>query len=229
MACGGGVWCQVPPGSPILPLPFGNGMTQSRNPKHRWSAAELAQLEDMLGNMPFTLLCRRWNAWAKAGGYPPRTERGLAHKANALGSRRSFGRWIGIGDVARALDRWPATIWSWSRRGWIRRYAAGSASAVHRGDLQELACNRPELFSGASREGLLQVLDDEELVDAILERHPKRVACLGGKRRVQWVDAGIVFPSIAAAARRLHVTESTIRGALLEQRSVCGHQLVALD
>lgn len=194
----------------------------------RWSATELDMLADMTGNSPWPVVVQSYNQWARNNGHPTRTERALAHKAHELcGSRLSVGRWIGVGDAARALGRWPSTVWDWSNRGLIKRYRLGTASAVSRDDLIKLARTQPHLFGGATREGLMQVLEDPELVDDIRSRFPKKAPCFGGRRRISC--CGVVYESIAAAARAHHVRESAIRAGLLECRRVAGLEFRAVD
>lgn len=193
----------------------------------RWSVAELDMLADMLGNSPWPVVVKAYNQWAKANSYPVRTERAMAHKASAMGSRFCQGRWMGVGDVARALDRWPSTVWDWSKRGLIRRFHNGQASAVCRDDLVKLARTHPHLFGGVSREGLMFVLEDPDLVDDIRRRYPRQAPGFGGRRRISC--CGVVYPTIAAAARAHHVCETAIRAGIQEGRRVTGLEFKPVD
>lgn len=203
-------------------------MAGSRRSSYKWTQAELDKLDDLLGNLPFPHVVQHFSRWLTAEGLRPRSRRSVEHAAYKLaGSRLPFGRWVRVGDVARALDRWPSTVWDWAKRGWIRRIHAGTASAVCRDDLIKLARQRPELFGGSPREGLLLILEDPDLVDQIRRDYPSRVAGIGGTRRVRW--HGQVFPSIGAAARAAHVSEAAIRAGLKAGRLVCGMKFEALD
>lgn len=196
-------------------------MAASRIPLHKWTRVEVEMLEDLTGNSPFPAVVQQYNSWAKANGHPIRSRRALEHKVYTLvDSRASYGRWVGVGDVARALGRSHQTIWEWAQQGWIRRIHAGAASAVARDDLIRLAQERPTLFGGAPRDGLLLILEDHDLVDQICRDYPAMVGGMGGRYPIRW--QGKVFPSIAQAARAAHVSPSAIRLGLKEGRLVCG-------
>lgn len=205
-------------------MPFQNRMTGRHITQRRyWSDAEVQQLLELAGDMPFPLVQQQFNYWATKNGLPHRSRDSLAKKLNGLGgSRQPVGQWVGTGDVAKMLGKNKSTIQLWVRAGYVRRHKAGPFSSIRRADLVKLARERPRLFAGCDRTNLLMLLEDEELVTSILQQYPRRYWAMGRGRRVRWVDTGQVFDCYKAAARAAHVSDKTICKALQEGRLAAG-------
>lgn len=203
---------------------FGNSMADGCKTQYRaWSQAEALQLQELAGDMPFVMVVQQFNIWATRSGLPHRTATGIRKKLRSLGaSTRACGSWIGVGDVARMLGKHRSTILAWASSGLIRHHKAGPHSTVNRDDLIKLARDAPLRFAGSDRTNLLLLLEDAELVDAILQRYPRPYCSTGRGRRVRWVDTGKVFATYQEAAEAANLHYSSISKALHEGRPAAG-------
>lgn len=195
-----------------------------------WTPAEVDRLQAMVGQMPFCLVIEHWNAWAEREGIPIRTPGSLGRMADRLGdSRMPDGKWVGVGEVARALGRHPSVIWRWCRRGMVAYCRSGNRSAIKRASLRKLARKMPEAFCGSSRDGLLYVLEDAQLADAIRRDYPERIKGRGNGSPVRCIERDVVFPSCSAAGKALHMSESTVRLSLRTGKPVAGLRFERAD
>lgn len=196
----------------------------SRRTYRMWSEAELQQWQDLVGESPFPLAVRRWNRWAEAQGLPRRSRDSLRHKAKQMGisTLPVLGDWVTIGQIKRLTGRDRTTINQWIEKGWITRYRHGIASAVRREDLRRMAREHPVALGGCDRGDLVQLLEDEQLADAVLRRHPRRYQGRGNGQAVICETLHRQFCSYAEAGRKLHMDRHTIREAALEGRPACG-------
>lgn len=195
-----------------------------------WTQPEVEKLQELVGDLPFQIVWKEWNVWAKKNGLQPRSRASLQKKAQALGETQlCYGDWIRTGEVARLLGKHRSAIQNWYRAGWIRCYRAGRNTSTPRIDLRRLARERPRLFAGCNREGLMLLLEDERLVDGILLEHPERYPTIHQDIRVLWVDRGLVFPSYSAAAKAAHVSPSTIARSIREGRTAAGLRFALLS
>lgn len=191
--------------------------------RRAWTEDEALWLQELAGDMPFPVVHQQFNKWAKRNGIPMRSADSLHKKLRKLGiSRRAEGMWICSGDVARMLGKDRSTIQNWCSAGLLRRHRAGRFTSVSREDLIGLAHERPRLFAGCDRSNLLLLLEDEDLVDGILQRFPRRHSAAGHGRRVRWVDTGQVFNTYREAGIAAHVSDKTICKALHQGRLACG-------
>lgn len=204
----------------------GSNRTQYR----RWTEAETLWLQELAGDLPFHLVMSQFNHWAGKQGLPHRSPDSVRKKLRHLGtSRVPVGAWIRLGDVAQMLGKDRSTIRLWSTSGLLRYHRAGRYSSVNRDDLIRLARNRPRLFAGCDRSGLLLLLEDEALVTGILQRFPRRYSAAGRGRRVRWVDTGQVFPTYREASAAAHICRQAISAALRDGRTVAGMRFERAD
>ena len=194
-----------------------------------WTDPEVERLLELVGETPFVQVCREWNRWANKEGIPNRSPQSIRKKLTCMGeSTVCLGRWVRLGDAARLLGKDRSTIQKWALDGLVNRYRAGSQSCILRADLRRLARERPRLFAGCDRRGLVQLLQDEDLADDILAAYPQRYQSSINGKRVLWVDRMQTFPSYAAAGRAAHVCSKAIRLGVIEGRPVCGYRFVLL-
>lgn len=199
-------------------------MARSRRTYRMWSEAELQEWQDLVGELPFPMAVRRWNRWAEAQGLPKRSRDSLRHKAKELrlSTLPQLGDWVTIGDVKRLTGRDRTTVSQWVAKGWIKRYYHGIASAVRRKELRRLAREHPVALSGCDRGDLVQLLEDEELADAVVRQFPRRYQSKCHGQAVICETLGRRFRSYAEAGRALHMDRHTIRRATLEGRRAGG-------
>jgi len=190
----------------------------------RYSPAEIANLEELVGDVPLGSIVRRHNQWAKENGYPERTERALHQFLKTRGMTvEPTGEYVRTGTILQALGISQNVVEGWVRQGWIkpvsvrskptrslpyRRKRGPARRSFRRSDLVRMARRHPEAFAGAPKQGLFALLEDFDLCDAIRAAYPKRRCCLNPRRPVMNVETRERYPSIraAAAATGLHVT-----------------------
>ncbi|MEB3169071.1 MAG: hypothetical protein VKK97_10120, partial [Synechococcaceae cyanobacterium] len=135
------------------------------------------------------LVHRRWNAWAQREGIPCRSEASLRRKALELGlSVVPDGQWVAVSIVRRHLERSQPCLYGWAEKGWI----VHRPGAVLRSSLVRLARQRPHLFAGCPADGLLALLRDPALVDALVMAYPKARAVPRRSQRVECLTTGQV-------------------------------------
>jgi len=194
-----------------------------------WTAPEVERLLELVGETPFVHVCREWNRWANKEGIPNRSPQSIRKKLTGLGeSTVCLGRWVRLGDVAHLLGKDRSTIQKWANAGWVSYIVYGHQSCILRADLRRLARERPILFAGCDRQGLVQLLEDEDLAESILAAYPQRYQSSINGKRVLWVDRMQAFPSYAAAGRAAHICSKAIRLGVIEGRPVCGYRFVLL-
>ena len=177
-----------------------------------WSEAENKHFESLLGDLPWAYVPRVYNSWAAKNGYPARTTTALLRRIDHMGWRRAaVGEWITTGLIVSSLGVSHEAPYWWIRRGWLPAQQLGKRWYVRRKDLVSLAKRRPSVFAGLPREGLMILLENEKLADALSEevRHP------GRRCAIQCVETGRVYGSIAEACRQAaYVTKQRLRRVL---------------
>lgn len=197
---------------------FGNGVTSSRKTYRYWTPAEVDKLLELVGDLPFPLAVGQWNIWAAKQGLGHRSINSIRKKASDLGETAcAYGRWMHLMDVARMLGRHRSTLNDWIHRGVLTVYRYGPRTTLRRMDLVKLAKERPWLFGGCDRSGLIQLLEDEALVNDLLKRYPRQSG-IGRKVRC----GSRVFNSYADASRALHISVGAIRWSLKTGKPTCG-------
>jgi hypothetical protein len=165
-----------------------------------------------------------YNRWAERHGFPVRSLQGLRGMAWRLRmSVAPTGAWLGVTALATMINRDPATVGTWARRGWIHR----RDRAISRQSVVRLARKQPWLFAGGSRSGLMQLLDDQELVDRILREYPHRQAGMKAPQPILCITTGQVFRSQGEAARRCFVGRISVRRSMDSGIAVAGLQFKA--
>lgn len=182
----------------------------------RWTPPELEALLSLLGDVPWPLVVERHNDWAKAHGYPERTELAMRQRVQQHRiSRRPVGTWITTGLVCELLGVSGETPRRWLEDGYIPSMRFGKGSPFHhyikREDLQALARKRPHLFGGQTLETLIQLLDHERLAAALVAMEmPKPWQ----SKPVVCIETGRRYPSIVSAAREVYVSQTRLQKVL---------------
>jgi hypothetical protein len=174
---------------------------------HPWSADDLAQLEALVGDVPFSLVVRRFNRWAADNGRPARSEKAIASRCKRSGlPLRCHGDWLSLRGVAEILGCSRARVRAWVHRGWLRAHRI-TYVYVSRLDLRRLARFRPHLFAGIDRWRLFQLLEDEAMAETIARLYPRSGRA---PKPTRCVETGRVWPTIQAAAKAVHVHRRAI-------------------
>lgn len=186
-----------------------------------WSDAETEALLELLGDSPFPIVVSCYRRWASQQGFPRRTAKALKTRAYLLGqSLRPTGQWLSSSAIAELMGKDRTTISRWALRGLVRR----RQRLMCRADVVKLARERPWLFGGCKRGGLVQLLEDEALADMILAAYPKRCC---QTQPLLCVTTGRRFRSIHAAAAACYLDRSSLRIAIREDREVLGLRFTA--
>lgn len=197
-----------------------------------WTKTELNRLAEFAGDLPRPRLAGAYNTWAAKNGYPLRTAKAIWQKANTAGmSLRAIGSFMKTGAIAEVLGINATTIEQWGvRYADFPRRRIGGHYYINRDDLRRWAAKHKHLFGGIAHWRLVQLLEDEALVDQITESHPMRPVGLEVTAKpVRCITTGVIYPSISAAARGIHVTYQAIACALRERRQCCGLQFELID
>jgi hypothetical protein len=182
-----------------------------------WTPEQDDYLTELAGDVPPAMIAQHFNRWAKAHGYPTRTAFAISRRRHILGiSVEVCGYWINAGVVARALGIPTRTVLKTFETCPIERKRIGRCYFFTRRELKRWAQRYPERLGGFPRPNLIMLLESEELVDWILERHPQRY----WKRRKIWFPTlKRVFHDCSSAAKAIHVDHSTIPAAIKAGRS----------
>ena len=167
----------------------------------------------MVGDLPWSVVCRSYNNWAVGKKYSRRSSRALHRRVNVAGySIKATGIWIDVVTIAMLLGMDSETIRRWMRAGLIDYYLEGRKYYVKRDNLRAFARNHPELFRNRKRDDLFLLLDCEELADQ-LSRSPMPLRP-GREEPVLCIETGRVYRSYFAAAKSHHVSRQAISNAV---------------
>jgi len=182
-----------------------------------WTPAEDEKLGDLLGDFPWGLVIQHYKRWARAEGYPERTEGALRFRAGKHGSMVCTGQWVRLATVRDAIGVKCTCTARWIRKGLIPVHLEGTRSRrtayVNREALKTFAKRYPHYFEGQDRRTLALLFDPNSPLVEQFSGLPK--AILSGQHKpVRCVETGHIYPSVRAAAKAVHVTDSAIRRAI---------------
>jgi len=159
---------------------------------------------------------------AKREGWPPRTADAIMGRLHRTGRHAlcRHGEWLTLGGAAEILGFSNARVREWIQRPQIHELLepkwVGKGWYIHRSGWRRLAREMPRVLGGCTADALFALLEDRELADSLAARY--RAAM--GDYRIRCVETGRIYPSSSAAARELHVTQSTISLAMKQRRPV---------
>lgn len=184
----------------------------ARSHLNAWRTEENDFLEKRSSVVPFPLLVKKLQAFQKRRGWPVRTISSIKTQIKRLGLpfRCTLDNLNGA-EMAAALGVNPWRIHNWKKRhGMPFRKAGAQLSYIPRREFCQWAAQNPHLLSDIPRENLSWVLGDEVLTAQILKTPPVQ----RGKKKPVRRDDGVVYPTIAAAAKANFVTSTAIRDAM---------------
>lgn len=184
-----------------------------------WSQPERNHLESLIGEVPLAIAAKRYNIWAAANDYPPRTITAVSSFCNRNNlSTEVIGEMLKARDVARILGICPSRVRYWIRHQWIPAKRSGSFY-VARAQLVRLARSKPHVFYGVPRERLYHLLEDEKLAEQIAHNWtaPPKL------RPVRCVELQQMWPSVAAAAADRFCHRRSITRAIEKGRTCLEH------
>lgn len=186
-----------------------------------WTAREREQLAVLLGDQPFDVAVNCYRQWASTHHLPERSPKALKAQALKLGrSMRPTGQWLSSAAIGAMIGKDRSTVKCWASNGWVRRHGR----VLCRADVKQLARDRPWIFGGCDRSGLMQLLEDERLVDSILEAYPHKY---GRPIRVIHLTTGRRYESAHAAARACFIDRTTVITAMATGRETVGGRFAA--
>lgn len=187
----------------------------------RWSAAEVAMLQELVGDYPWPQVPPRFNAWARRHGLPERSELALCHRCEVEGfSRVCTGSYISTGTIRHLTGAGWLTIQRWINTGELVVARSGRKLYVSRDALRKFVRRRPEYFRGLPVWALTQLVDDEKLANQLASQ--PRAWVVGKRRQVRCIETGEVFSSAAEAGRRFNLSRSAISLVVRGKRCVAG-------
>lgn len=191
---------------------FCSSACSARSHLNVWRKEENDFLEKRCNVLPFPLLVKRLQDYQKRHGLVVRTASSIETQMKRLGLtfRCTLDNLNGA-EMAEALGVNPWRVHNWKNRHGMPFYKAGAQLAyIPLKEFREWAAQHPHLLSDLSRENLAWVLGGESLADQILRVPPVQ----RGKAKPVRRDDGVVYPTIAAAARANFVTPTAIQDAM---------------
>ena len=188
-----------------------------------WSTAEVEALVDAAGNYPPDLFTWAYNTWASRNEHPSRSRQALLSKLRRLrvGIRAVGGDWVSCTYICQVLGVSSDTPHYWTDRRGIPCHRDGRrARFFRRSDLVQVAREQPATFAGISADRLFLLLEDRELADRIASAHPRRGMA---PRPVRAVETGWRYPSVRAAAARVHASRQAIQNAIRTGGTAAGY------
>lgn len=188
----------------------------------RWSQAELDALVQLAIDVPTDRIPAAYLKWAAAEGFPMRSHAAVRSRLNR--SRvidKASGDWVSAGYICRVLGVGKDTTQRWTNRYGIPCHQDGRRRRYFlRSDLRRVARERPEIFGGIAADRLFLLLEDRKLADHIAAHFTRRGR---DPRPVRAVETGWRYPSIGAAAARVHVARQAIQYAIRTGGTAAGH------
>lgn len=188
----------------------------------RWTQPELEHLYKIAGDMPFPSLLRSMKHKATHEGWPARTPKAIVMRMRRSGQlcRARIGEWTTANGAGELLGCPGTRVDAWLRRPGITAILApewtGPIRYISRRSWRRLAREMPRVFGGFSADALFMLLEDRDLAESVAAAHPRPM----GDWRVRCIETGQIWPSCAAAARELHVSQAAISGSVRKQRPV---------
>jgi len=181
-----------------------------------WAAAEIHMLAGLAGDQPWVFLPGVYRRWAAHSRLPIRSDDELLKVARGLGlCLKPICNWLSPKDVAYYVGRAPVTIRRWVAKGLLKPKHSMQNRGPYwlgREDLKRLAKKRPDLFAGADPGKLYLLLEKQELIDHIQQKHS---VCHGRRKPVQCIETGRIYPSATAADRSLHNAPGAVAQSIM--------------
>jgi hypothetical protein len=188
----------------------------------RWTQPEIDHLERLAGDVPFPTLLRSMHYKATHEGWPPRTDKAIVMRMRRSRQfcRARTGEWTTSYGAGELLGCPGSRVEAWLRRKAVAKILdpqwTGGTRYINRRSWRRLARVMPRVLGGFSSDALFSLLEDRDLADAIAEQHPRPM----GDWRVRCVETGQIWPSCAAAAKQLHVSQAAVSLAIRQARQL---------
>ncbi len=189
---------------------------------HRWSAEEIAHLDQMAGELPFAILVKSMRGKAKQQGWPIRSAKSITERMNRTHQprRARVGDWTSCYGAAEILGCAGSRVEAWLRRPRIVEVldirVVGTVRYITRASWRRLAREMPRVLGGFSADALFLLLEDRRLADSVAAQYPQAI----GDWRIRCVETGQIWSSCCAAARELNVSQAAISKAIRDRRPV---------
>ena len=188
----------------------------------RWTQPELDHLDTLAGDVPLPTLLKRMKCKAAREGWPLRTPKAIVMRMHRSGQlcRARVGEWTTTNGVGELLGCPGTRVEAWLRRPGIAAILApewtGPIRYINRRSWRRLAKQMPRVLGGFSADALFSLLEDRDLAEAVAAAHPRPM----GDWRVRCIETGQIWPSCAAAARELHVSQAAVSGSVRKRHPV---------
>ena len=198
-----------------------------------WDQREIQLLKELAESMPLEILVRTFNIQNTGQGFKERSAHSIKNKLSHLGYLfEPTYKYLSTHDLAKALGVHKNIIKYWiarGLRGTKNRAVVGSPQYFTPENVRKFARDHMAYFGGFKRINLFFVLEDQELVDEILTKYPKRYVPTCQPKRVRCIETGQVYPSQTAAARAVHVTTTAVSRAIRKGHRAGGYHFVRLN
>jgi hypothetical protein len=177
----------------------------------RFTKEELTFLEGLIGEVPRKKIAQRFNTFCKENNYPLRDEKVIMNKCEKVfGSLVPTDNYLSSRALSRYLGMKQERISNWIKRGLLKPQRAGRNYTISINVFKRFGLKHPNLISDLSREMLMFIYNDENIVENILaysdtkklDKSPKKVLHL---------YSGKVYNSIRQASIETNTARSSIR------------------
>lgn len=201
--------------------------------RRRWDEREIQLLKELAESMPLEILVRTFTVQNTQQGFSERSTHSIKNKLSHLGYFfEPKYKYLSTHDLAKTLGVHKNVIKYWvarGLRGTKNRAVTGSPQYFTPENLRKFARDHMAYFGGFKRINLFFALEDEELVNEILTKYPKRYVPISQPKRVRCVETGQVYSSQTAAARAIFVTTTAVSRAIRKGHRAGGYHFVRLD
>jgi hypothetical protein len=176
----------------------------------KWTDPELIKLEQLVGELPFPLLMKTYNNWAKVNGFLQRSEKAI--RARTVRSELSVccvGDYLTRKQVALLTGTHADRISRIIRDRQLKVMIYRSWQYLRRRDLIAAAREHPEDWYGVDRAGLFALFEDEDLADDVAAR-AARPPWPAGPRAVRCLTTNKVYATVSEAATAARCASSTV-------------------
>lgn len=209
-------------------------------PSAFWTPPEDDMLTELVGDVPWPFVYRRYNAWAVRNGHSARSEDSLSCRCQDLNLKRPpIGEWVTTGHIQRTLRISENRI-----RVWLERFpdilCPSRPSKLQRGRIylrrdciRRLARLHPEQFAGCHADDLFMLIENRDLADQIAADHPIPPQGIIGYKRpcrpVRCITTGETFPSIFAVADAVGRSHTYVCESIRRGWRCAGHYFAYVD
>lgn len=188
--------------------------------KVHWLPEEAAYLEQLVGDLPWPEVLRRFRVQRTRRGWPERSDHAVALRARRCGlkMRARLGEHTTPYGAGELLGCSGERVAAWLKKPELLAILTprmeGNRRYISREAWRRLARQRPEVLGGFGADALFLLLEDRALADDVAGRYQVS----RGDFRVRCVETGRIWPNASAVAREFHLTPGAVSLAIRQRR-----------